>query len=435
MSDPAAYGKSWYAATIATLPSREPLAAELDVDVCVIGAGLAGLTTALEIARRGWSVAVLEAERIAWNASGRNSGFVLPGFAADVGSIIERVGLDHAKTLWSLSEGGAEYVRRTIRETGMPGAGLDECGWLHVSKIGDDAAKEDEALLLAREFGAAAEFWPADRVRDVLRSRRYFGAIHYPGAFCIHPLNYALGLAAAAEAAGARIFEQTPAVEIDPGGLRKRIATPAARVRANHVVLSGNMHIHALMPQLARMLVPISTYVITTAPLGEALHEAIAMRIAVSDSDFADSHYRVVGGDRLMWSGSCTLWSGDPQRHARTLLRDLRRTFPQLRAATAAYAWTGMLGNTVHRMPQIGEISPGLWLLSGFGGHGLNTTAMGGELVARGIVEGDKTWEAFAPFDLVWAGGGAGRVVMQAYYWGYRARERLQGWRARRRAA
>lgn len=118
-ADPSIYGASWYAAN-AQAPRRAPLSLELDVDVCVIGAGLAGLTVALEVARRGWSVAVLEARRIAWNASGRNSGFVLPGFAADPKALLERVGRNHARMLWALSEEGAEYVRRTARETGMP---------------------------------------------------------------------------------------------------------------------------------------------------------------------------------------------------------------------------------------------------------------------------------------------------------------------------
>ena len=133
MSDKSAYGGSVYAAQI-DAPARPQLAVEIDVDACIIGAGLAGLTVARELARRGWSVAVLEARRIAWNASGRNTGFVLPGFAAEEDAIIERVGLDDAKALWSLSEQGAEYVRNTVRELDMPGVDLVEDGWLNVWK-------------------------------------------------------------------------------------------------------------------------------------------------------------------------------------------------------------------------------------------------------------------------------------------------------------
>jgi gamma-glutamylputrescine oxidase len=434
-SDPNAYGSSWYSATKVASPPRGRLTVELDVDVCVIGAGLAGLTVAREVARRGWSVVVLEAQRVAWNASGRNLGFVLPGFAASADALVSRVGLDRAKALWALSEAGAEYVRNTIRETGMPGVDLSEGGWLHVSKTDDDRAVKSQADWLAENFGAAVEFWPVARVRQALRSELYFSAVHYPRGFGIHPLNYALGLAAAAEAKGARIFEETPAVEIDPGGVRKRIVTTDARVRAAHVVLAGNVHLKELMPKFASTLLPIFSYVIATAPLGGALREAIAYPGAVSDTELADNHYRVVGGDRLMWSGRSTVWRGRPQRYVDTLVRDIARAYPQLRDVKAEYAWTATLGNTVHRMPLIGEISPGLWLLSGFGGHGLNTTAMGGEIVARAIVEGDRTWQMFSPFALVWAGSVFGRAAQQATYWSFRGRELIEAGLAQRREA
>jgi glycine/D-amino acid oxidase-like deaminating enzyme len=431
-ADPTVYGASWYSANAVEPPARGPLTLELDVDVCVIGGGLAGLTVALEVARRGWSVAVLEARRIAWSASGRNTGFVLPGFAADPQALIDKVGRQHAKTLWAWSEAGVEYVRRTAHELKLPGVDLEENGWLQVSKTGDAKAGA-QADLLTREFGAAAELWPAERVRGVLRSARYFSGVFFPKAFTINPLNYALGLAAAAEAAGARVFEETPVLEIDPAGVRKRITTPSARVRAGHVVLAGNVHIGGLMPELAGTLVPISSYIIATEPLGDALHDAVRFPGAVSDTEFADNHYRIVGGDRLMWSGRCTLWESEAQRYVRSLLADIRLTYPQLGEVKTEFAWTGTLGNTVHRMPQIGEMSPGVWLLSGFGGQGINTTAMGANIVAGAIVEGGQAWLLFRPFELVWAGGKLGRAAVQSYYWYFRIRERFEAWLAQRR--
>lgn len=432
--DPNAYGSSWYSATRVASPPRGRLVAELDVDVCVIGGGLAGLTVAREVALRGWSVVVLEAESVAWNASGRNVGFVMPGYAASADALVARVGLDRAKALWALSEAGVEYVRNTIRDTAMPDVAPSEGGWLHVSKTSGDGAIR-AADLLAGQFGAEVEAWPAERVRDELRSPLYFGALHHPRAFSIHTLNYALGLAAAAEASGARICEQSAALEIDPGGVRKRVVTKDARVRAAHVVLAGNVHLKNLTPQFAGTLLPVHTYVITTAPLGGALREAIRYPGAVSDTDVADNYYRVVDGDRLMWSGRSTTWRGKPRRYVETLIGDIARVYPQLGRVRAEYAWTGTLGFTVHRMPQIGEISPGLWMLSGFGGHGLNTSAMGGEIVARAIVEGDRTWQQFSPYELVWAGGPFGRAAQQVFYRSFRARELFDGWLARRREA
>ena len=433
MSDPdiKAYGDSWYAATMVEAPPRPSLSLDLDVDVCVIGGGLAGLTTAREVARRGWSVVLLEAGRLAQSASGRNTGFVLPGFGADADRLVARVGFERAKDLWSLGQAGLDYVRTTIRAENAPGTDSQN-GWLYVSKKDNNDEFVSYVGVLG-ELGCEIEGWPTERVRAVLRSERYFNAINYLQAITIHPLNYALALASAAERDGARIFEHTPALSIDPTGVRKRIVTPGARLRADHVVLCGNVELGQLMPRLAATLVPMTTYVIATAPLGERLAEAVGYRGGVSDSDLADNHYRIVGGDRLMLSGRSTPWLRDPHRYVGALTADIKKTYPQLGDVTADYAWAGTLGITMHRMPQIGELGPGVWLASGFGGHGLNTTAMAGNIVARAIVEGDATWRQFTPFELVWAGGAFGRAAAQARVWIKRLRDRIEERRAKAR--
>ena len=411
---------NWYEATRVSAPLRARLNFDLDVDVCVVGAGLAGLTVAREVAERGWSVAVLETGRVAGAASGRNTGFVLPGFSEDVRDTIERVGLDATKQLWALSERGVDYVRRTIAETAMPG--VDPVpGWLSVSKIDTPEVQRVEVERL-RWIGTDVEFWPTERVREQLPNPRYFNALHYRDAFHIHPLNYALGLAALAEKAGARIFEDTPALSIDAAGVRKRIVTPAARLRASKVVLAGNVNIGPLMPRLAATLLPLTTFVLVTEPIAN-LAEVIRYRGAVSDGERADNHYRIVGAanssdQRLQWSGRLRTWEAEPQRFTRALIGDIRRNYPALGEITAASVWRGTLGRTVHHMPQIGELEPGLWLASGFGGHGLNTTAMAGELIARGMIDNDETWRLFAPYELVWAGGRIGRALIQSVYWG-----------------
>lgn len=426
------HGPTWYAGTMVAAPGRTALSFDLDVDVCVVGGGLAGLSAAREIARRGWSVAVLEARRIAWNASGRNCGFVIPGFAETMDLVVRRVGLDHAKSLWALSEVGVEYVRSTIRETGMPGVDPVD-GWLKVSKADD--AEHDLALikLYGQEFGAEVEGWPTERVRAVLKSDHYFHGIHLPRAFNIHPLNYALGLAAAAEAAGVRIFEDTPVLAIDPEGVRKRIVTPSARLRALHIVLAGNVHLGALQPRLSRTLLPMWTYLVTTEPLGPRLDAAISYRGGVTDTDRADNHYRIVGDNRLLWSGRMTTWEADPKWFVRKLRADLQAVYPQLGKVEIEHVWSGVMGYALHRMPQIGEFSPGMWIASGFGGHGINTTAMAGTVVARGITEGDDAWRLFLPFEFVWAGGAIGRAAAQVSYWWFSHRERSKARAARKR--
>jgi glycine/D-amino acid oxidase-like deaminating enzyme len=427
-TDVTAYGRSWYAATMVETPERPQLAKDLDVDVCVVGGGLAGLTATRELARSGWSVALIEAGRLAARASGRNTGFVLPGFAAEPDRVIARVGFEQAKDLWALAQAGLDYVRNAVAEDAMPGVDPQD-GWLYVSKT-DNGDEFIRLVGLLGELGCEIEGWPTERVRAVLHSERYFHAIHYLRAFHIHPLNYALGLALAAERDGARIFEHTPALSVDPAGVRKRIVTPAARLRADHVVLCGNLQIGGLMPRVAAALVPVTTYVITTPPLGSRLAEAIEFRGAVSDTDLADNHYRVIDGDRLMWSGRATTWARNPNRYVHALTADIKKTYPQLGEVMSAYSWSGTLGNTIHRMPQLGELGHHVWLASGFGGHGLNTTAMAGNLIARAIVENDQTWRQFTPFELVWAGGILGRAAVQAYYWIKRVRDALAERRA-----
>src|SRR5262245_60272488 len=288
-----AYGPTWYAATATAAPERDRLAHDLDLDVCVIGGGLAGLTTARDLARRGWSVAVLEASRIAWNGSGRNAGVVAPGFSERLDSIIERVGLERTRALFLLSAGGVDYVRTTIRETQMPGVSPVD-GWLVVQRTDNPERLFGEAELMGEKFGAEVETWPTEQVREALKTSAYFQGLHFPGAFHIHPLNYAIGLAAAAEEAGAKIFENTRPLEIDPAGVRKRITTAAGLVRAGHVVLAGNAHLSPLLPPVSGSVVPVASHMAITAPLGDRLHEAILYPGAVADTRRVGDYYRIV---------------------------------------------------------------------------------------------------------------------------------------------
>jgi gamma-glutamylputrescine oxidase len=168
------------------------------------------------------------------------------------------------------------------------------------------------------------------------------------------------------------------------------------------------------------------------------LHAGGPPPAAVSDTNRADNHYRIVGENRLQWSGRMRAWQAEPRWIGRSLAADIRRNFPALGKVEIAHLWRGTLGRTVHRMPQIGEIERGVWLASGFGGHGLNTSALGGELVARGMVDNDQTWRMFAPYELVWAGGALGGVLAQGIYWGSKPVDRvsqsLSRYRERRRA-
>src|SRR5665213_1289995 len=393
----------------ATMLERSRLTFDLDVDICVVGAGLAGLTVALEAARLGASVAVLEGRHVGWNASGHQLGTVMPGYGLPGGELIARVGFDDTRELWSLSKQGAEFVRAAAAKELMPSMALSE-GALEVSNVDVGDRLISRLQMLSEDFETDVEGWQVDHVRDRLKTRRYFHGVYYPKAFQIDGRNYVHGLAALARRAGARIFEDTPAVSIDASGIRKRIVTPSARLRAGHIVLAGNIHLGAPLRRLWETLLPVWRYAAVTAPLGERLAEAITFQGSVTDSNGVD-HFRIVDGDRLMWASPETTWAARPQRFAGAIARRIRTIFPQLGKVEIADMFGGAVGQTVHGMPQIGQLRKGLWVTSGFGRQGLNTSAMAGQLIARSILWGDERWRLFSPFELVWAGGTTGRVA------------------------
>src|SRR4051812_6356689 len=316
------------AAPAEALLERPRLTFDLDVDVCVIGAGLAGLTVAREAARLGASVAVLEGRHVGWNASGHQLGTVMPGYGLPIRDLIGRVGFEDSRELWALSKTGAEYVRATATEDLIPGIALSE-GALEVSNVEAGEELISRLQLLGEDFETDVEGWQVDRVRAELKTDRYFHGVYYPSAFQIDGRKYVHGLAALARRAGARIFEDTPVVSIDASGIRKRIVTPSARLRASHIVLAGNIHLGATLQRLSETLLPIWRYAGVTAPLGERLAEAMTFRGSVTDTDGID-HFRIVDGDRLMWASPETTWDARPHRFASAIARRIATTFPQL---------------------------------------------------------------------------------------------------------
>jgi glycine/D-amino acid oxidase-like deaminating enzyme len=397
------------AANTGPLRERARLSFDLDVDICVVGAGLAGLTVGLEAARLGASVAILEGHHVGWGASGRTLGTVMPGYGLPIKDLIARVGFEDARELWSLSKQGAEYVRAHAREDLIPGIALSE-GVLEVSNVDVGDRLISELQTLGEDFETEVEGWQVDRVRARLKTDRYFHGVYFPKSFQIDGSKYLHGLATLTRRAGARIFEDTPVVSIDASGIRKRIVTPSARLRASHIVLAASVHLGAPSRRLSETLLPVWRYAAITAPLGERLAGTIDFKASVIDTDGIDQ-FRIVDGDRLMWASPETTWDARPERFASAIARRIRTIFPQLGGIEIADVWGGAVGETVHGMPQVGQLRRGLWVASGFGRQGLSTTAMAGQLIARSILWGDERWRLFSPFELVWAGGVTGRVA------------------------
>src|SRR6201984_2261487 len=269
---------------VAAVRARTRLSFDLDVDVCIVGGGLAGLTVALECARLGASVAVLEGRQLGWNASGHQLGTGMPGFSLSLGDLIARVGLESARELWALSKDGVEFVRANAREDMMPGIALSE-GALEVSSVDAGEQLISRLQTVAEDFETAVEGWQVDRVREALKTDRYFHGIYYPTAFQVDGRKYLFGLASAARRVCARLFEGTPVVSTDSSGIRKRIVTPSAPLRAAHVVLSGNVHLGAPERRLSETLLPVWRYAGVTVPLGSRLEGGGGFNGSVGDGE------------------------------------------------------------------------------------------------------------------------------------------------------
>lgn len=422
------YPDTYYRRTMREETVRAPLSGDVDCDVAVIGGGLAGLTTALEIARAGRSVAVLEAESVGFGASGRNGGFVSPGYATGGEEIARVAGAETARKLHMLSVEGVDFVRETIRalaiEEAVPRAGL-----MSVLRYDDAASLRAHAEETRRLYGYTLEYMDRDAVRAVLKSERYFQALRNPDAFHMHPLNYLRGLAREIERLGGRILEASPATGADLSGPRKRVATAGGAVHARDVVFTTGGYTGPLNARLQRAFLPIATYVMVSEEAPELIASAIATTDAIGDNRRAGDYYRVVdGGRRLLWGGRITTRAASTQALVRELRAEMVGTYPQLAGLRTELAWSGLMSYARHLMPQIGQMAPGVWYGTAFGGHGLNTTAIAGKVIAEGILGTSERYRLYAPFGLVWAGGLAGLAVAQLTYWTLQAQD---WWRER----
>ena len=424
------YTDVWYRGQApADLALHPALQGRVEADVCIIGGGLAGLTIAHQLAGAGRSVVLLESRRVGWGASGRNGGFVSPGFALGYDGIAARTGTAAAKELFAMSIEGMQIVGRNIRDLAIDAAA--PCPGI-LSAVRYDAGRDlaDRRDWLAREFGYEVTHLDRKALAQEVSSPRYHQALHDLNAFHIDPLAYCLGLVRAAAHAGAVIHEATPADKITGGAGKWTVTTPQGQVSAREVVVTTGGYTDRLVPELHRAFLPIATYVMVTAAEPELIATAIHTRSAIGDDRRAGDYYRLVdGGRRILWGGKITTKTTEPRDLGRLLHRTMTDTYPQLAGLAIDKVWTGLMSYARHLMPQIGRLPSGLWHCTAFGGHGLNTTAIGGTVVAEGILGQTDRWRAFAPFGLDWTGGIAGMAAVQMTYWRYQA---MDAWRERR---
>ncbi len=422
------YPDTYYKRTISHPAERPALSGREECDTVIVGGGLAGLTTALQLARAGQSVIVLEAESVGFGASGRNGGFVGTGYATGTDEIARYAGKDKAHKLHMLSIEGVDFVRDTIRSLGIEEAGPTS-GIMSVLRYDDAASLKAYADKLRRDYDYELQFMDTAEVRSVLKSQRYFQALRDGRAFHMHPLNYLRGLAREIERLGGRIYENSPADSTDLAGGQKRVKTAKGEVSARNVVFTTGGYTGPLNGRLKRSYLPIATYVMVSEEAPDLIASAIATTDAIGDNRRAGDYYRVIdGGRRLLWGGRITTRAASVDGLVRELRAEMTGTYPQLSGLKTELAWSGLMSYARHLMPQIGQMSPGVWYCTAFGGHGLNTTAAGGKVVAEGILGQSDRYRLFEPFGLVWAGGLAGLAVAQLTYWKLQAQD---WWRER----
>ena len=420
---------NYYDSSIGARPQRPALVSAIDTQVCVVGAGFAGLATALGLIERGMTdVVMLDAERVGFGASGRNGGFVFGGYSLDCADLLAQLGPERAKAAYALTREAVQLIRRRIARHAIE-CELVEGGALLANWFDDEAILRRQQRLMQEHFDVHWRFVPKPALGGWVDSDRYSAALLEPDAFHFHPLKYALGEAVAIESQGGRIFEGSRAVEIEVQGGGVRVHTAGGSVQARHVVIAGGGYLARLVPALERAILPIATYVMTTEPLGETLHALIPSRAAIYDTRFAFDYYRKLNDTRLLWGGRISVRDRQPDEIARFLKHDMLRVFPSLRDARVDHAWGGMMSYARHKMPQIGRLPNGLWYGLAFGGHGVAPTTAAGELLAAAIAHGQPLPAGFERYGLPRTWRPAGLAAAQATYAWFQTKD---WWRERR---
>ncbi|WP_101065422.1 NAD(P)/FAD-dependent oxidoreductase [Roseovarius salinarum] len=381
---PGEYPDSWYAATVTPPAPRQPLRGEARADVCVVGAGYTGLSAALHLAERGHDVVVVEAHRAGFGASGRNGGQLGTGQRMEQESLERLVGPDDAAKLWALAEEAKALVRDLVARHAIDCRLTD--GIAHACFNRGEAAEEHaHADFLADRYGY-------DRIRKLdtealaalCPSPAYRGGTLDMGAGHLHPLAYALGLARAAETAGARIHEGTRVHDIDHG-TPAVVHTDGGRVRADHVILACNGYLGGLEGRVAERVMPINNFIAATEPLGAEVSRVLTRDIAVADSKFVINYFRLSDDGRLLFGGGESYGYRFPRDIAATVRKPMLKIFPHLSEARIDYAWGGTLAITMKRMPFLARLATNVLSASGYSGHGVGTATHAGKLMADAI--------------------------------------------------
>ncbi|WP_020593816.1 NAD(P)/FAD-dependent oxidoreductase [Kiloniella laminariae] len=386
---------SYYSASMNPAPLRPTLEGEHDCDVCVVGGGMTGTSAALHLAEKGYRVILLEGNCISWGASGRSGGQMIIGYNQSYQDMIKMLGRDDAQKLWTMGEEAMDLARDTIAKHNI------ECdlasGHYHVAtkqRHIDDLQEYADDLESAGYKGC--ELLDRTAIRTKIASDRYLAGVFDPRGGHLHPLNYTLGLASAAENAGAVIYENSRVIKITHGS-SPRVYTDKGTVRCKHVALCANAYLDGLEQQIDRKIMPVGTYILATDPFSkEEAEELISGNAAVADILFVLNYYRFSGDRRLLFGGKVSYSGKDPADIGRAMQKTMLEYFPQLAHKKVDYAWGGNVAITVNRLPHFGKISSSTYFAHGFSGHGVVLTGLAGKLIAESIAGDAERFDVFA---------------------------------------
>ena len=377
-------------------PARAPLAGTYEADVAVVGGGLAGCSAALHLARRGFKVALLEANFVGYGASGRSGGQTIFGLATSQQALAAQVGREDAKRLFEMSVEALDLNQSLIREFGI------DCDYrpnhVHVATKPRHLRELSEWFDELRNEYAYESVQLLDRgqLQAHVRSTRYLGGLLDTRSGHLHPLKFTQGLARAAESAGAVIFEQTQALRYAEGA-GVTVHTAHGEVRCRQLVLCGNAYLGALAPALSRRILGVGTYIIATRPLDpEDARELLPSNAAVADINWIFDYFRRSVDGRILFGGRVSYSAFQPPHLPESMRRRMMRIFPELAKVPVEYAWGGYLDITRSRAPDFGRLSSNVYYLQGFSGHGMSLTVLAGRLVAQAVAGTAERFDVFS---------------------------------------
>ncbi|MCA6063517.1 NAD(P)/FAD-dependent oxidoreductase [Thalassolituus marinus] len=420
------YPASYYAASANRKDARPSLTESLQADVCVVGAGFTGLSTALHLAERGFSVVVLEGSRIGFGASGRNGGQIVHSYSRDMDFIERHYGKRTADAMGSMAFEGGKIIRRLVKDHDIQ-CDLKDGGIFASCNNKQFRGLQHHKALWEKYGNDQLELLSADEVKKYIGTERYTGALLDKSGGHIHPLNLTLGEADAIEKLGGKIFENSPVTFVQQGE-KAVVKTAQGEVTASYVVVAGNAYLNGIgdqLPELTQKSMPCGTQVITTEPLSEELQrELLPQDYCVEDSNYLLDYYRISGDGRLIYGGGVTYGAREPGKIESLIRPKMLKTFPQLKDVKVDYAWTGNFLLTLMRLPQFGRIGSNIYYAQGYSGHGVTSTHLAGELIASAIQGQAERFDVFASLpQYPFPGGRLLRVpytAMGAFYYDMR---------------